>query len=60
MTQAKQTPQPTKAPADPQLPELGAPPADYDGEDDFAKSILLGFETIRERMKNGGPGWTPK
>jgi hypothetical protein len=39
---------------------LGAPPADYDGEDDFAKSILLGFETIRERMKNGGPGWTPK
>jgi hypothetical protein len=33
--------------------------AAYDGEDDFAKSILVAFETVRERVARGGPGWTP-
>ena len=32
----------------------------YNGDDDFAKSIALGFQVIRERMAKGGPGWTPK
>lgn len=32
----------------------------YDGQDDMAKSIAEGFRVIRERMANGGPGWTPK
>lgn len=35
-------------------------PSEYDGQDDLAKSIELGFLTIRERVANGGPGWTPK
>jgi len=33
---------------------------DYDWEDDFAKSILVAYEAIRERMKQGGPGYVPK
>jgi hypothetical protein len=33
---------------------------DYDGEDDFRKSILVAFNAIRERMAQGGPGWDPK
>lgn len=33
---------------------------DYDGNDDFAKSIEEGLRAIRERMAKGGPGWTPK
>jgi len=32
----------------------------YDGQDDMAKSIAEGFRVIRERMANGGPGWSPK
>lgn len=31
----------------------------YDPMDDFAKSLELGYSTIRERKANGGPGWTP-
>ena len=27
---------------------------------DLSESIKLGFRVIRERMANGGPGWTPK
>jgi N6-adenosine-specific RNA methylase IME4 len=31
--------------------------AAYDPQDDLAKSIKLGFETIRERVRSGGRGW---
>jgi N6-adenosine-specific RNA methylase IME4 len=34
-----------------------APAADYDAADDFAKSIDACYEAVRERVKNGGPGW---
>lgn len=33
---------------------------DYDGRKDFANSINEGFAHIRERVKNGGPGWKGK
>lgn len=33
---------------------------EYDGQDDMAKSIAEGFRVIRERVANGGPGWSPK
>jgi hypothetical protein len=37
------------------------PSADtYDGDDDFAKSLDVAYEHIRQRMANGGPGWVPK
>ena len=29
----------------------------YDATDDFAKSIDEAYRVIRERMRNGGPGW---
>lgn len=32
----------------------------YDGQQDFRESIAEGFRVIRERMANGGPGWSPK
>ena len=36
-------------------------PADgYNATDDFARSIDLAYELIRERVANGGPGWKPK
>lgn len=36
-------------------------PADgYDPTDDVAKSFDEAYRVIRERMRNGGPGWTPK
>lgn len=31
----------------------------YDGQDDFAKSLDVGYSAIRERQAAGGPGWTP-
>ena len=31
----------------------------YDGQDDFAKSLDVAYETIRERKSAGGPGWEP-
>ena len=44
--------------------ETGARPngtADnYNATDDFAKSIDEAYRAIRERMRNGGPGWTQK
>ena len=33
---------------------------DYNATDDFAKSIDEAYRVIRERMRNGGPGWTQK
>jgi len=33
--------------------------ADYNPEDDFARSIEEAYRVIRERKANGGPGWTP-
>jgi DNA (cytosine-5)-methyltransferase 1 len=30
---------------------------DYDGNDDFTRSIEEAYRVIRERKKNGGPGW---
>lgn len=38
--------------------DLGAD--EYNGTDDFAKSIDVGYEAIRQRMAEGGEGWTPK
>lgn len=35
-------------------------PEPYDPTDDFAKSLEEAYRMIRERMANGGPGWTPK
>lgn len=29
----------------------------YDGQKDFAGSLNAGYEAIRERVKDGGPGW---
>ena len=29
----------------------------YDAADDLSKSIKLGFEVIRERVRSGGKGW---
>ena len=31
----------------------------YNATDDFAKSIDEAYRVIRERIRNGGPGWTP-
>jgi N6-adenosine-specific RNA methylase IME4 len=36
------------------------PPGDYDAADDFARSIDACYEAVRERVKNGGPGWPPQ
>jgi DNA modification methylase len=30
---------------------------EYDAADDFAKSLTVGYDAIRERVANGGPGW---
>ena len=32
----------------------------FDPVDDFAKSLDVAYETIRERKAAGGPGWEPK
>jgi site-specific DNA-methyltransferase (adenine-specific) len=32
----------------------------YNVADDFAKSIDVAYEAVRERVADGGPGWTPK
>jgi hypothetical protein len=32
---------------------------DYDGLDDFAKFLDVGYAAIRQRVADGGPGWTP-
>jgi hypothetical protein len=32
----------------------------YDPADDVAKSIEEAYRAIRERIANGGRGWTPK
>lgn len=32
----------------------------YDAQDDFAKSLDVGYAAIRERMAAGGPGWEPR
>jgi N6-adenosine-specific RNA methylase IME4 len=34
--------------------------APYDAEDDFAKSIDVAYDAVRERVANGGAPWTPK
>lgn len=33
---------------------------EYDSDDDVRKSFEAAYEAIRERMRNGGPGWVPK
>jgi hypothetical protein len=33
---------------------------EYDGQDDFAKSLEVGYAAIRERQAAGGPGWEPR
>lgn len=39
----------------------GIPKADdYDPTDDVTKSFEEAYRVIRERIANGGPGWTPK
>ncbi len=37
----------------------GTPDPAYDGIKDFAGSLDVGYEAIRERVKDGGPGWAP-
>jgi N6-adenosine-specific RNA methylase IME4 len=32
----------------------------YNADDDFAKSIDVAYEAVRERVANGGSGWMPK
>jgi hypothetical protein len=32
---------------------------EYWPEDDFTRSIDEAYRVIRERVANGGPGWTP-
>jgi hypothetical protein len=32
----------------------------YNGEKDFAGSLLVAYAAIRERMAAGGPAWDPK
>lgn len=45
----------------PSLPFVEAPkPKQFDAFDDFAKSLDVAYETIRERQAAGGPGWKPK
>jgi hypothetical protein len=34
--------------------------APYDAEDDFAKSINVGYEAVRERRASSGLTWTTK
>jgi hypothetical protein len=34
--------------------------ARYDAQDDFARSLDVGYAAIRERKANGGPGWGRK
>lgn len=34
--------------------------ADYDAQKDFAGSLDVGYQAIRERVANGGPAWEPK
>lgn len=34
--------------------------AEYDAADDFAKSLDVGYAAVRERVAQGGEGWTPK
>jgi N6-adenosine-specific RNA methylase IME4 len=36
------------------------PTADYDAADDFGKSIDACYAAVRERMAQGGRGWSPK
>lgn len=33
---------------------------DYDANKDFAGSLQVGYDAIRERVANGGPPWEPK
>ena len=35
-------------------------PADYDGDDDFGRSIEACYAAVRDRQANGGPGWVQK
>lgn len=32
---------------------------EYDPADDFRRSLDAGYAHIRERIRNGGKGWTP-
>jgi hypothetical protein len=38
----------------PQDEQLGPEPLPYDAADDFAKSIDVAYEAVRERVANGG------
>jgi hypothetical protein len=44
----------------PQDEWLGPELLPYDAVDDFAKSIEVAYEAVRERVANGGPPWSPK
>jgi hypothetical protein len=39
---------------------LGPEPPPYNAADDFAKSINVAYEAVRERVANGDRPWTPK
>jgi hypothetical protein len=34
--------------------------SNYDAADDFLKSYAACLQAVRERIAQGGPGWTPK
>ena len=34
-------------------------PDDYDPHADIWASVRVAFEAIRQRVRDGGPGWTP-
>lgn len=31
-----------------------------EADDDFARSLMYAYEVIRDRIRMGGEGWTPK
>lgn len=39
--------------------KFDAPAPEYDGQQDLAGSLDVGYAAIRARMAAGGPGWTP-
>jgi hypothetical protein len=39
------------------LPPATTTEDEYNATDDFARSIEEAYRVIRERKKNGGPGW---
>jgi hypothetical protein len=43
-----------------EIKNLEADADGYNADDDFAKSINVAYQAVRERVANGGPPWTPE